>query len=126
MSRFVSALGPSPGPDVRYHRSAPDYKEALKLSQLVQEDLGPSQTSVIYRLSYDPEEDRFFSWRQSAGSLLGDEKNEEDKTQSALAYEIFSTPKSLLDSKEGQRLLNQQVDLIATHSQRPPGNAGPP
>lgn len=130
MSRFVSALGPDvePGePDVRYHRSAPNYPEALNLSQVVRKKLGKSQTSVIYRLSYDPKEDLFFSWRQSDGSLNGDEKNPKDNTKSALAYEIFSAPKSLLESEDGQRLLNEQVKLIATHSQRPPpGNAGPP
>jgi hypothetical protein len=129
MSRFVSALGPDvePGePDVKYHRSAPNYPEALILSQVVRKDLGESQTSVIYRLSYDPTEDAFFSWRQPDGSLQGDEKNPKDNTESALAYEIFSAPMSLLDSEGGQRLLSEQVYLIATHSQRPPGNAGPP
>jgi hypothetical protein len=125
MDRFVSALGPNKlpkGPNVKYLQSSVDYWDALKKSKLVPLDEG--LTTVIYRLSYDPDEDEFFSWRQDDENYCGNEKNPKDPTDKALAYEIFTAPQALLDADK--TTLNKQIDLIANRSQLDrPGPAGP-
>jgi hypothetical protein len=128
MSRFVSALGPDrePGdPEVKYHHSTTEFSNAWDQSALLQSSLGSGLATVIYRLSYDPAKDKFFSWRQDDQGR--ETKDSADPTNEALAYEIYSAPSSLLLTSDGQRSLNKRVDQIATHSQTmKPGNAGPP
>ena len=128
MSRFVSAAGPDEESGVRFASSARSFEEAKRKSDAIRSRPGAANlTTVIYRLSYDPNKDEFHSWRQTEEKSSGTEKDPDDNTKVALAYEIFTVPEQLLRSDAGQRVINAQIDLIATHSQMDrPGKAGPP
>src|SRR4051812_34835461 len=123
MERFVSALGlnTSTIDNVKYLRSFVDYKDAWDSSESLRPD---GLRTLIYRLSYDPDDDRFFSWRQDDQTKAGTEKDPEDPTNTALAYELFAAPEAL--TQGDKTTLNDRIDLIAKRSQMDrPGPAGP-
>jgi hypothetical protein len=131
MERFVSALGPDVPPpkgyDVKYRQSTKTFAEAQTVSAAIRDHelRGTDLTTVIYRLSYDNDKgaDKFFPFRQTDEELGGRQKSEFDNSSDAVAFEIYTAPASLLSDAA---TLDEQVDLIATHSQtREPGTAGP-
>src|SRR3954469_13653730 len=117
MSRFISALGPDLEPEdprVKYWRSTRTFSDALTESEQILLSLDRTDlTTAIYRLSYDPAKDLFFSWRQTDAERLGTQIDPADSTTTHLAYEIYTAPASLLLSAEGQRIVNQEIDKIA-------------
>jgi hypothetical protein len=128
---FVSAQGPGIAPsglDVRFLKSVPDFKTALKVKRKIDAKLAPGFTTVIYRLFYDSSKDEFYSSRQFTLVERGGGNELFAGEPPALAYELFSTPKTLLNPEYGEAEpeLSTQVGLIFNRSNtHRPGSVQP-
>jgi hypothetical protein len=125
IERFVSANGADSKPtdlDVRYRKAVPTFADALAAKTDLDLTLGDRQTIVIYRLSYDADNDEFYWTRQTDlrpgqgnQKTRGNEGGDEPENLAPLSYELYSVPVSALAL--GQEFyLNQQVRAIADRS----------